>query len=46
VVVVQGENAALNDPRRDVVEKVLQGFLLHLSRRRIENVDLALARPS
>ena len=43
VVVVQGENAALNDTRRDVVEKVLQGFLLDLSRRRVENVDLPLA---
>jgi len=32
VVVVQREDPALHDPRGDIVEEVLQGLLVHLSR--------------
>ena len=42
VVMVQGEDPALDHAGRNVVEKILERFLLDLLGKRIEYIDLAL----
>jgi hypothetical protein len=43
MVVVQGEHPALYNAGGNIIEKILERFLFHFSRRGIENVDLPLA---